>query len=280
MNYWPRWINAIKKRTATLSLAQMGAYDRLLDHYYAEESPLPSDQMECCRIAGAITKAEQDAVRFVLSKFFVLTDGGHRNERADEEILIALPKIKAAKANGSKGGRPKGSARKPSGFADGFPSATDGEPSPKHPHPHPYPQLGNTEDYPHLAGGCATLTDGHASDDAGDLSGLTATAAGAVCKAMRRVGVSDTNPGHPRLMSLLAAGATEPEFIGFAQQAAKDGKGFAWVLGAVEGERRRASASAGQLHRGPLPARKESGRHSGFDQKNYRDGVTEDGRIA
>lgn len=138
MNYWPRWISAIKKRTATLSLAQMGAYDRLLDHYYAEERPLPSDVMECCRVAGAVTKAEQDAVREVLARFFVLTDAGYANERADAEIEIALPKIEAAKANGSKGGRPKGSGKKPTGFSAGFPvgsqNKTHEEPTTKHPH--------------------------------------------------------------------------------------------------------------------------------------------------
>lgn len=136
MNYWPRWIGAIKKRTATLSLMQMGAYDRLLDHYYAEEGPLPSDLLECCRIAGAVTKPEQEAVRQVLQRFFVLTDAGHTNERADEEIQIALPKIEAAKANGAKGGRPQGSKKKPTGLSDGLPPATHDEPATKHPHPH------------------------------------------------------------------------------------------------------------------------------------------------
>lgn len=109
MNYWPRWINAIRKRTASLSLAQMGAYDRLLDHYYAEEAPLPGSLEECCRIAGAINKAEADAVRYVLSKFFTQTPDGFTNERADEEIQLALPKIEAAKVNGKKGGRPRSS---------------------------------------------------------------------------------------------------------------------------------------------------------------------------
>jgi uncharacterized protein YdaU (DUF1376 family) len=139
VNYWPRWISAIKKRTATLSLMQMGAYDRLLDHYYAEEGPLPADVVECCRIAGAVTKHEQEAVRQVLQRFFVLTEAGHTNERAEEEIVIALPKIAAAQANGVKGGRPRGSGKKPtqkpSGLSDGNPPATHEEPPSKHPHP-------------------------------------------------------------------------------------------------------------------------------------------------
>jgi uncharacterized protein YdaU (DUF1376 family) len=109
LNYWPRWINAIKKRTASLSLAQMGAYDRLLDHYYAEEQPLPGSLDECCRIVGAINKAEREAVAQVLARYFVKTDAGYRNQRADEELEIGLKKIEAAKSNGKKGGRPRAS---------------------------------------------------------------------------------------------------------------------------------------------------------------------------
>ena len=136
MNYWPRWISAIRKRTATLPLMQMGAYDRLLDHYYAEEVPLPADILECCRIAGAVTKPEQDAVRAVLAKFFALGEDGYRNERADEEIEVALPKIAAAQANGKLGGRPRGSKKKPAGLPVGIPPETRDEPTAKHPHPH------------------------------------------------------------------------------------------------------------------------------------------------
>jgi uncharacterized protein YdaU (DUF1376 family) len=149
LNYWARWISAIKKRTATLSLMEMGAYDRLLDHYYAEEGPLPADVLECCRIAGAVTKPEQEAVRKVLQRFFVLTAAGHTNERADEEIQIALPKIEAAKANGSKGGRPSGSSNKPNekpiGLSDGLLPGTHEEPTTKHPHPHSSSSLPSVE---------------------------------------------------------------------------------------------------------------------------------------
>jgi uncharacterized protein YdaU (DUF1376 family) len=149
VNYWARWISAIKKRTATLSLMEMGAYDRLLDHYYAEEGPLPADVLECCRIAGAVTKPEQEAVRKVLQRFFVLTAAGHTNERADEEIKIALPKIEAAKANGSKGGRPVGSSNKPgskpTGLSDGLPPETREEPTTKHPHPQSSSSLPSVE---------------------------------------------------------------------------------------------------------------------------------------
>lgn len=112
MNYWPRWIGSIQKKTSHLSLMEMGAYDRLLDSYYANEAPLPGDVDRCCRIAGASTKDERKAVAAVLAEFFKLTDGGYMNERAAEELAEAKPKIEAAKANGKKGGRPKGAKNK------------------------------------------------------------------------------------------------------------------------------------------------------------------------
>jgi len=119
MNYWPRWIASIRKKTATLSLAQMGAYDRLLDHYYAEEKPLPADLVECYRIAGAQSKSEREAVQAVLGRFFTLNADGYRQERADEELEIGLKKIATARENGKRGGRKP--RKKPSGLPDGLP---------------------------------------------------------------------------------------------------------------------------------------------------------------
>lgn len=246
MNYWPRWINAIKKRTGALSLAEMGAYDRLLDHYYAEEQPLPLDLEKCCRLAVALTKDERKAVEKVLAEFFTRTDVGYTNERADEEIALAAPKIAAAQANGKRGGRPKGSGKKPAGF----PAGTQEEPESKAPHPHP--QKRDTENHPDLAGEGGQVP---------DVSGHEPTQAGAVCRAIRRAGIPDVNPGHPRLLALLQAGATEAEFIGFAEIAKDRDSPFAYLLAMVEGERKRAASGASQLHRGamppPLPTAKE-----------------------
>jgi uncharacterized protein YdaU (DUF1376 family) len=131
VNYWPRWIRAIRGKTLTLSMAQMGAYDRLLDYYYEEEKPLPSEVDECCRIAGAVSKQDRADVKKVLDKFFVLSEAGFNQERADAEIILGRHKIAVAKANGKAGGRPKGSANKPSGLADGNQQLTGGEPTGK-----------------------------------------------------------------------------------------------------------------------------------------------------
>lgn len=82
------------------------------------------------------------------------------------------------------------------------------------------------------------------------------SAAAQVCIALRAAGVADVNPGHPRLQTLLEAGATAPEFVGFVDKAREvaPGREFAYVLGAVEGARTRAAAAAPGLHRGPMPA--------------------------
>jgi uncharacterized protein YdaU (DUF1376 family) len=120
--------------------------------------------------------------------------------------------------------------------------------------PGPSPSQSNTpptEDYHHPAGGQA-----QAGVDV--VGAARPTEAGAICRAMRQAGIADTNPGHPRLLSLLQAGATEAEFVGFAPAAIAKGAGFAWILGAVEGERTRAASSAATLQRGPIPSKADA----------------------
>lgn len=76
------------------------------------------------------------------------------------------------------------------------------------------------------------------------LDGHSPTQAGSVCKAMRQAGLQQTNPGDPRLLALLEQGATEAEFSGLAAEAARGGKGFAWVLVALQNRRAEAAAIA------------------------------------
>lgn len=133
MNFWPRYVGDIQRKTGHLSCAEMGAYDRLLDHVYATEQPLPGDVDACCRIARAMDKTERKAVESVLRQFFTLDGEHYINERAAEEIVKARPKMEAARANGLKGGRPKKTEEKPSGLPDGFPAGTQEEPNSKAP---------------------------------------------------------------------------------------------------------------------------------------------------
>lgn len=123
VNFYKRFIGDIQAKTGHLSLAEFGAYDRLLDHCYSTEQPLPADLDACCRIARAMSKDERKAVESVLGQFFQLTEGGYVQPRVLEMLAEAQPKIEANRLNGLKGGRPKkdktGTQEKPSGFSLG-----------------------------------------------------------------------------------------------------------------------------------------------------------------
>lgn len=76
-----------------------------------------------------------------------------------------------------------------------------------------------------------------------DPAGFEPTPGGRICRAIRqRSRFATCNPGDPRLLALLAQGATEDEFVGVATEAADKGKSWAWLLTVVE--RRRADAAA------------------------------------
>jgi uncharacterized protein YdaU (DUF1376 family) len=132
MNFYKRFVGDFQRDTGHLSLAEVGAYDRLLDHYYATERALPGDVEACCRIARAMTKDERKAVDSVLRQFFTLEDDEHRQARADRELSELKPKIAASRTNGGKGGRPRKNLegiqsetkKKPTGFLDENPAET------------------------------------------------------------------------------------------------------------------------------------------------------------
>lgn len=254
MNYWPRWINAIKKRTASLSLAQMGAYDRLLDHYYSEEHPLPPTLEECCRIVGAINKAERDAVAHVLDRFFVKTDAGYTNERADDEIKLALPKIAAAKANGAKGGRPSGTGKKPTGFPTGNPTGTQQEPSAKAPHPQ------------------SNSSDADASGGKPPVQSASAPPPPTARDVVFAIGV-------PLLTAANVSEANARRFLGMQLKGGDDGR-VAAAVQACAAEQIVDPISWLQKRLGPIKTGTKAGKHAGFDQLDYHDGVTADGHLA
>lgn len=86
MNFYPFHIGDYASATRHLSWDEDCAYRRLLDVYYTTEKPLPLDMKQVCRLAVASTKAQRDAIAVVLEEFFERTDAGWINSRADEEI--------------------------------------------------------------------------------------------------------------------------------------------------------------------------------------------------
>lgn len=127
MNFYKRFIGDIQAKTGGLSLAEFGAYDRLLDHYYATEKPIPDDMGEVFRIARAMSKPEREAVQRVIDKFFLKTPAGYVQTKAEEVIADALPKIEAARTNGAKGGRPRKTEKEPGGLSDEEPTGLNKE---------------------------------------------------------------------------------------------------------------------------------------------------------
>jgi uncharacterized protein YdaU (DUF1376 family) len=72
--------------TVGLSLAEDGAYRRLMDQYYASELPLPVDIREVYRAARATSGADRKAVDYVLERYFTLREDGWHQGRIDREI--------------------------------------------------------------------------------------------------------------------------------------------------------------------------------------------------
>lgn len=86
MNFYKHYIGDFQRDTGHLSLTERGAYRALLDHHYATERPLPRDMVQLCRIVGAVSKADRDAVVRVLRDFWQEMDDGYVNSRAQIEI--------------------------------------------------------------------------------------------------------------------------------------------------------------------------------------------------
>lgn len=111
MIYYKHYIGDYQTKTGHLSLAQDGAYRRLMDHYYSTEKPLPANSDSLYRICGALEKKEREAVDFVSKAFFTENAGQLHHQRIDEEVSIAQEKIANLKENAKAGGKQSGQSR-------------------------------------------------------------------------------------------------------------------------------------------------------------------------
>lgn len=125
MNFYKRHIGDYIKDAAHLTLLEHGIYARLMDVYYTKESGIPDGQ--AARLIGAHSKAEQQAVKNVLTEFFRLVDGVWTQRRCEAEILAANAQAEANRNNGKRGGRPKrtDTDEKPNGFNLGSDSESE-----------------------------------------------------------------------------------------------------------------------------------------------------------
>jgi uncharacterized protein YdaU (DUF1376 family) len=104
LNYYRRYVGDYLRDTARLSLLEHGAYNLLLDYYYADEQPLPLDKDELYTMVRAMMPGDRKAVDKILGKYFDRQADGYHQKRADHEIEVS----KKARTNGKNGGRPGG----------------------------------------------------------------------------------------------------------------------------------------------------------------------------
>lgn len=101
LNYYRRYMADYGSKTASLSLAEHGAYNLLLDICYSTEKPLPAAYEALYRLCRAMSKAEQEAVKSVADQFFSIgKDGLRHNQRADDEIAKAQATIAKQRESG------------------------------------------------------------------------------------------------------------------------------------------------------------------------------------
>lgn len=228
MNFFKLYIGDYQRDTAHLSVTEHGAYLLMLQHYYATEKPLPIGKA-LHRMLRAQDRVEREAIDAVAAAFWVATDGGLVNTRADEEIAKACSQ---ADTN-TRIAREREARRKAEREQDDQSTkrATNEQPN-------------QTPDTRH-----------HSQKESASALSARATTAAAVCIAIKAAGIQSVNPSHPRLKALIDAGATTDEFVGMADKAAGKANGFAYLLAAVEGERKHVAETV--IHAGRLPNKQE-----------------------
>lgn len=93
--------------TSHLTPEEEGIYLRLLNHYYDTESSIPTETQPVIRRLRLI--GLEDKALMILEEFFYQEGGFWNHKRCQKEILAYQTKAETSKANGSKGGRPRGS---------------------------------------------------------------------------------------------------------------------------------------------------------------------------
>jgi uncharacterized protein YdaU (DUF1376 family) len=109
--FMPLYTGDYLRDTRSLTPLKHGIYGLLLIQLWDTREPLPLDEQECAGIAKCRSSDEIDAMRFVLSKFFIKCDDGYYNKRMSEEIakaeILSDSRSKAGKIGASVRARSK-----------------------------------------------------------------------------------------------------------------------------------------------------------------------------
>lgn len=112
MNFFPFHPGDYMLRTAHLDPIEDLAYRRLIDLYYVNEAPLTGTAEELARVIRL--RSNTTEVAAVLREFFAEEDGTWNHSHCDDVIDQYRAKAQTAVENGKLGGRPKKTQDKPS----------------------------------------------------------------------------------------------------------------------------------------------------------------------
>jgi uncharacterized protein YdaU (DUF1376 family) len=245
LNFYPHHIGDYLTATAHLTWVEDCAYRRLLDVYYSREHSIPAEVAQACRLVRAITKDERKAVEVVLNEFFSLAASGWEHGRCEEEIHKAKEAAERARANGKKGGRPPNQKPKAN------PEIT-----------HPVP-VANPEKSKSQAPITNPITNTNTSEDKSS-GGRPPMSPDEIIFGY----------GVPLLVN---AGSTDKHARSFLGGLRKSHGDESLVSSLRECIRAKPLQPLEWLAAAMPP--KQTSRHSGFETKNYREGVTEDGSL-
>lgn len=250
MNYYPFHIGDYTAHTARLSLMEDLAYRRLIDAYYLAERPFNGCSTDVAREIGMMDQIE--SVNYVLGKFFQQTETGFSHERCDLEIAIFREKQAKASAAGKASAQQRLNKRSTSvgkKSTDVEKSSTD-------------VQLTNNQE-PITNTSVSKDTDGEPSN--AELTRAELWKAGK--SILHQQGMPQTQCG---------------SFVG---KLVKD-YGEEIVVEAVRAAVVAQPADAAQYIKAACQyasgqrSNKKPGKHTGFDQLDYHEGVTADGALA
>jgi len=213
MHYYQFNIGDYLSHTRHLTPIEDICYRRALDYYYLHEKPLINDVAKLSRLLLLADYVNE--LNLILNEFFVLTENGYINLRADKEIKQYQSFSESGKRGANKRwGTPPNSP----------PNSPPNE-----------PPLANNKQEP--------LTKNQEPP----------TTAGAICKKIISIGINPVtiNQNNPTFLALIDAGATIGEFEYAAMEAKRKNQGFNYILGIVKGERERAKDL--DIHKGKMP---------------------------
>ena len=117
MHYYKFNIADYRKDTGHLSTIEHGIYRQLIDWYYLDEQPIPSET----QLVSRRLRLGSEEIKFlenVLSDFFVLDKTGYKHKRIEVEIKDYHEQAEKNQRNGKLGGRPKKTQSVISGIPD------------------------------------------------------------------------------------------------------------------------------------------------------------------